>query len=308
MRRRGWLRFYAFGRLTIIRVGMGGELPPVANSLIFATKESVMEKFVMFGDTPIFYIDEGKGDAMVLLHGYLESSLIWDDFASNLKRTNRVIRLDLPGHGLSGNHAEVHTMEYLADAVRHILQLAGVDRCVMVGHSMGGYVTLAFAKKYPEMLKGFVLFHSTPNPDTDEKKQNRLREIELLNEDKLELIARTTAPNAFARDNRKRFLDLIEECVEMYYMNDKDGVVAILNGMMAREDMNALVADATIPHLFVFGMKDYYISLEVAQGIASRFEKAEVLWLENSGHMGFVEEKQKSLEALVVFTQKCFAQ
>jgi pimeloyl-ACP methyl ester carboxylesterase len=263
-----------------------------------------MEKFVMFGNTPLFYIDEGKGTPIVLLHGYLESSLIWDDFASSLKRTHRVIRLDLPGHGLSGEHGEIHTMEFLADAVQHILTVANVTKCTMVGHSMGGYVTLAFAKKYPELLNSFVLFHSTPNPDSDEKKDLRNKEIALIKEDKLELIARTTAPNAIAKDNRKRFGDFIQECIEMYSMNEKDGIIANINGMKVREDMNTFLEATNLPHMFVFGMKDYYISSEVAQGLASKFPKAETLFLENSGHMGFVEEPKVSLEAIVTFTQK----
>ncbi|WP_320054478.1 alpha/beta hydrolase [uncultured Acetobacteroides sp.] len=263
-----------------------------------------MEKFVMFGDTPLFYVDEGRGTAIVLLHGYLESSLVWDDFAANLKRTNRVVRLDLPGHGLSGEHGDIHTMEFLSDAVRHVLSLTNVSKCTLVGHSMGGYVALAFAKKYPELLNGFVLFHSTPNPDSEEKKALRSKEIELIQEDKLELIARTTAPNGFAQDSRKRFADFIEECVEMYSMNEKNGIIANLEGMKVREDMNEFVASTSIPHLFVFGMKDYYISREVAEGLVAKFPKAETLLLENSGHMGFVEEPKKSLEAIVAFAEK----
>lgn len=258
----------------------------------------------MFGDTPLFYLDEGKGNPIVLLHGYLESSLIWDDFAANLKRSNRVIRLDLPGHGLSGEHGDIHTMEFMADAVRHVLSLTNVSKCTLVGHSMGGYVTLAFAKKYPELLSSFVLFHSTPNPDSEEKKALRDKEIELLKEDKLELIARTTAPNAFAKDNRKRYADSIDECEEMYTLNEKEGIIANLQGMKVREDMNEFVASTDIPHMFVFGMKDYYISLEVAEGLAAKFPKAEVLFLENSGHMGFIEESKKSLEAIATFSGK----
>lgn len=267
-------------------------------------KDIEMEKFVMFGDTPLFFIDEGKGDAVVLLHGYLESSLIWDNFASDLKRTNRVIRLDLPGHGLSGVHGDIHTMEFMADAVRHILSVAKVEKCTIVGHSMGGYVALAFARKYPELLDGFVLFHSTPNPDSDEKKVMRTREIELLKEDKMELIARTAAPAGFAQDNRKRFGDFIEECVEMFSINEKEGVIAVLEGMKQREDMNDFVASTDIPHMFIFGLKDGYINYEVAEGLMAKFPKAETLILENSGHMGFVEEPKKSLEGLTAFVVK----
>lgn len=260
-----------------------------------------MEKFVLFGGTPIFYIDEGKGAPVVLLHGYLESSLIWDDFASNLKKTNRVIRLDLPGHGLSGVNGEAHTMEYLADAVHYILDLVGVEKCTLVGHSMGGYVTLAFAQKYASRLNNFVLFHSTPNADTEEKRANRDREIALVKEDKIELIARTNAPMAFARDNRKRFANAIEECIEMYAINEKEGIVALLNGMKIRQDMNEFLASTALPFMFIFGRKDNYISNEMADLLIAKYPQAAVLLLENSGHMGFIEESKVSLEAIQKF-------
>lgn len=260
-----------------------------------------MEKFALFGKTPIFYIDEGKGEPIILLHGYLESALVWDNIAANLKRTNRVIRLDLPGHGLSGCNGEIHTMEYLADAVRHVLTLTGVEKCTLVGHSMGGYVTLAFAKKYPDLLNRFILFHSTPNPDSEEKKANRDREIELVKEDKMELIARTNAPMAFARDNRKRFAEAIEECIEMYIEHDKNGIIANLNGMKVREDMNLFLEATTIPYMFIFGRKDNYITIEVAEGLISRYPAANVTILDNSGHMGFIEEAKVSLDAITSF-------
>lgn len=258
----------------------------------------------MFGNTPIFYIDEGRGETIVLLHGYLESSLVWDNFASALKRSFRVIRLDLPGHGLSGVNGDIHTMEYLADSVRYILNIANISKCTLIGHSMGGYVTLSFANKYPELLNGFVLFHSTPNPDSEEKKAMRDKEIELVKEEKIELIARTSAPNAFAKDNRKRFVEIIDECIEMYAVNEPEGIIANLNGMKARSDMNTFVENTNIPHLFVFGQKDSYISMEVATSIVERFPKAEVLMLENSGHMGFVEEPTKALDAITSFVNR----
>lgn len=260
-----------------------------------------MEKFALFGNTPIFYIDEGKGSPVVLLHGYLESSLIWDDFASSLKKTNRVIRLDLPGHGLSGVNGESHSMEYLADAVHFVLSLVGVEKCTLVGHSMGGYVVLAFAKKYAEQVEKFVLFHSTPNPDTEAKRANRDREIELVKEDKIELIARTNAPEAFARDNRRRYANAIEECIEMYAINEKEGIIALLNGMKDREDMNEFLASTSLPFMFVFGRKDNYISNEVADSLMAKYPQANTLILENSGHMGFIEESKISLEAIQKF-------
>ena len=105
----------------------------------------MVEKFITAGDTPVHVCDSEKGDrCAVLLHGYLESMLVWDDFVPYLYKQVRVITLDLPGHGISVVKGPVHTMEYLADVVKDTLDALGIARCTLVGHSMGGYVALAF--------------------------------------------------------------------------------------------------------------------------------------------------------------------
>ena len=127
-----------------------------------------MEKFVIADNCAIRVEDTLKGDkCAVLLHGYLESLNVWDDFTGRIQRHVRVLAPDLPGHGISKVKGPVHTMEFLADTVHGLLTLSGIKKCTLVGHSMGGYVSLAFASKYPEMIDGLVLFHSTPNPDPE---------------------------------------------------------------------------------------------------------------------------------------------
>ena len=165
----------------------------------------MVEKFITAGDTPVHVCDSEKGDrCAVLLHGYLESMLVWDDFVPYLYKQVRVITLDLPGHGISVVKGPVHTMEYLADVVKDTLDALGIARCTLVGHSMGGYVALAFCEKYPERLDGVVLLSSTPDADTDEKKENRLREIKLVEAGKKDALARVAPEAGFAPENRPR--------------------------------------------------------------------------------------------------------
>ena len=116
------------------------------------------EKFIMAGSTALHVCDSQTGDrCVVLLHGYLESLLVWDDFVPYLYKEVRVVTLDLPGHGISMVTGETHTMEFLADTVAAGLRALGIERCTLVGHSMGGYVALAFAERHAEMLDGVVL-------------------------------------------------------------------------------------------------------------------------------------------------------
>ena len=117
---------------------------------------------------------------MVLLHGFLFSSGIWHDLAASLARSYRVICIDLPGHGESGCFGYVHSMELMAQAVKAVLDQLRLKRYVMAGHSMGGYVALAFAELYPDNLRGLALFHCTAYPDTAEKRHERERAANLI--------------------------------------------------------------------------------------------------------------------------------
>ena len=113
----------------------------------------------------------------MFLHGFLENSTMWNEHILELSKKHRVICVDLLGHGDTDCLGYVHTMEDMADAVHHVLHELKLRKVVLVGHSMGGYVALAFAELYPDMMKGLVLVNSTSRADSDERKQNRDRAI-----------------------------------------------------------------------------------------------------------------------------------
>lgn len=264
-----------------------------------------MEKFITANNTALRVADTQKGSpAIVLLHGYLESLDIWDDFTTLLAPQYRVVAIDLPGHGISTVHGEVHTMEFLADVLKGVLDRVGIERCFVAGHSMGGYVAQAFSEKYPEVLEGLILFHSSPNPDSEEKKENRWREIELIRQDKKELLATLFAPKGFAPENRRRLGGKIREMEEQIAMTDDEGIVALLRGMMERKDMNGMLHGLKAPQLFIFGRGDEFIPVEVAETIIAAQPQAEIAWLEHSGHMGFLEEPETAASILRAFMDK----
>lgn len=241
------------------------------------------------------------GATIVLLHGYLESLDVWDDFTRLLEPHMRVIALDLPGHGISELKGEVHTMEFLADTVHAVLKLCDVNKCIICGHSMGGYAALEFLRKYPQATSGIILFHSVPYADTEGKKENRRREIEIVLAGKKELIAATTF-KSFAPFNRKKFAQTIEELADQAFLTDDDGVLALLRGMGERRDNNSTLSESGVPQMFIFGRGDEYITAEIAADMIARHPQAQVLWLEKSGHIGFVEEPEKSAQAIIQFS------
>ena len=147
-------------------------------------------KSILYNDKKIFFAESGKGKTIVLLHGFTETSKIWDSFRDQLSESFRVIVIDLAGHGKSESLEPVHSMELQADVVYEVLKQRKVKKCLMIGHSMGGYVTLAFTSKYPEMLKGLCLFHSHPFPDSPEDLKNRNRTIKVVEQDKFGFVSR----------------------------------------------------------------------------------------------------------------------
>lgn len=256
----------------------------------------------MAGDTALHLCDSQSGErTVVLLHGYLESMWVWDSFVPLLYKNVRVVTLDLPGHGISEVKGEVHTMEFLATTIAEALRALGIERCTMVGHSMGGYVAVAFCELYPSMLDGLVLMHSHPGADSPEKSIKREQEIKLVAAGKKELLSNIAPAARFAAQNRRRFAAEIDEMREQVIISEDEGVLALLRGMGARKDRNEMLRQSSVPQLFIFGRSDDYISQEMAQKIVDNNPQAKVLWLEESGHMGFVEEPEKCAEAILEF-------
>lgn len=259
----------------------------------------------MAGSTALHIADSGVGEkCVVLLHGYLESMYVWDDFAPLLTPSVRVITVDIPGHGISEVKGEVHTMEMVADVLHQMLKSLEIERVTMVGHSMGGYVALAFCARYPEQLDGLVLLSSTPNPDTEAKRENRRREIALVRAGKKDALARVAPEAGFAEQNRRRLRSYIDDLTECVHIIEDDGIVALLGGMMERADQNEMLRKSAVPQLFILGKKDGYIPVEVAEEIVANHPQAQVAWLEESGHMGFIEEPEACAEALLKFVLK----
>lgn len=258
------------------------------------------EKFIMAGETPMHVADTERGEqCVVLLHGYLESMLVWDEFVDLLKKDLRVVTLDLPGHGVSMINGEVHTMEYLADCVALTMDALGIDKYSVVGHSMGGYVALAMLDKYAKHLENITLLSSTTSADSQEKCDRRRREIELIKAGKKNTLARLVPHVGFAAQNVNRLKDYIEDIRELILISEDEGVIAILGGMIERKSRGEQLRDSGIPHLFIFGRHDYYIPQEVADEMIEQDPNAKVIWLEESGHMGFYEEPKKCAEAIL---------
>ncbi|MEI7661156.1 MAG: alpha/beta hydrolase [Bacteroidota bacterium] len=258
---------------------------------------------IKFQNKSIAYNDEGTGKPVVLLHGFTESSKIWKNFASKLSARYRVISVDLPGHGRSATLGAVHTMEFMADAVMAVLKKLRVGKCLMVGHSMGGYVTLAFAGKYPQKLKGLCLFHSHCFADTSAEQDNRNRTIGIVNQDKFTYVAQFI-PSLFPVEVHKKHSKVIKRMILQASRMDKEGVIAALEGMKNRKDQSQLLRTTELPVLFILGLKDTRVPAARIWEMISLPAVSETLLLRNTGHMGYVEEPDLTYNAILGFAKQ----
>lgn len=240
---------------------------------------------------------------IMLLHGYLETLEIWESFIPLLSDTYRVMALDLPGHGMTGTF-QVNTMKSSADVVASYIRKEGLSGVVLAGHSMGGYIAQQVLKDYPDLVKGLVLLHSTPFADTHQKKESRDKEIAKIQGGGLESVVEDSVPLMFAEDNRPHFRSDIAAICGAGFTHEPEGICASLLGMKERPCYSEVLASAKVPLLFIYGLKDFYISEEKARSLAAEYPQATTLFLAESGHNGFLEEPQKVAEALLDYHKK----
>jgi pimeloyl-ACP methyl ester carboxylesterase len=253
---------------------------------------------------PLHFNISGQGPVIVLLHGFLESGEIWKKFARRLSLSFQVVVIDLPGHGSSsGNFERTVSMDEMAEAVHYVLASRKITRCIMAGHSMGGYVTLAFAEKYPRMLKGFILFHSHAAADSPEARANRERALKLAEKDHHGFI-KNFIPDLFAPKNVSRFGKEIQTLRDMAMKTEKAGIIAALEGMKIRPDRQHVLLHTKVPVLFIIGKNDRRMPMEMIMPQTLLPSHCEVLLLDNVGHMGFLEASGPTFSALKGFAER----
>ncbi len=263
-----------------------------------------MEFFAISNGIPVHINDTKVGDKVVLLlHGYLETSYVFSEFIELLEESYRVIAIDLPGHGLSGSNKEINTMQFSATVATDVLDLCKVPEDAEVyvaGHSMGGYVAQACLRYFPKRYAGLILLNSTPYADSPDKATSREREISLINSLKLQTLANVSIPTMYAKSNLRRLDDKILETIEICETHDPQGIVACIKGMMERED-NAELLKSLPKALLIFGDSDNFITPDISSKIAQNAPNAKAIVIEESGHNSFIEQPEKTLEAIKEF-------
>lgn len=251
-----------------------------------------------YKNAKLHYRDVGQGPTVVLLHGFLENLNMWIDITKSLENTHRVISLDLLGHGQTENIGYVHSMEEQAGMLKHLLDHLKIFKCFLIGHSMGGYISLAFADLYPDMLQGLCLMNSTAEADSEDKKHNRDRGIKAVKQNHKTFI-RIAIPGLFSEANRSVFTNEIEQITKEALSLGQQGIIASLEGMKNRIDRSHLLEQSDFPVLMIIGKKDP--ALDYKRLLEQTKNKQVQAVIFEDGHMSHIENKEALIRAFKKF-------
>lgn len=273
----------------------------------------MQQHHIQYQSSPIFYRCAGSGQPVVLIHGFGEDGEIWNRQVDFLKAHFKLIIPDLPGSGKSAMINSI-SIESMADTIKVILEKELAEshtpntKVIMIGHSMGGYITLAFAEKYPESLKALGLFSSSAFADSEEKKAARLKSIEFIQKIGAYEFLKTAIPALFLSGQKESTPSVpynpdIEKLVEEGKKFPPKALTSYYQAMIARPDRTAVLKTFAGPVLFIIGAHDKAVPFEQSMQQCYLPQQSHVHILRNSAHMGMWEETDKANAALLLFLQ-----
>ncbi|WP_218597982.1 alpha/beta fold hydrolase [Polaribacter sp. NJDZ03] len=257
---------------------------------------------LVYKNANIFYTDQGKGSVVVLIHGFLENSTMWDKIVPELTKRNRIITIDLLGHGKSDCLGYVHSMELFAKTVEAVLKHLKIRKFILVGHSLGGYISLALAKMNPSKIKGLCLLNSTSEKDSEERIKIRIRANKMV-QNNFENMVKMSISNLFNQEHVSTYKEEIEAIKKEALKTSLQGYVAANEGMKNRLNTNAVLAENNFKKLIIVGEKDLVLNLESSKEEAKKTNSELVVFPD--GHMSHIENTPELILSLKKFIKSC---
>lgn len=253
------------------------------------------------GDNMISYTDQGVGHCVVLIHGFCGDSHYWKYIVPQLAKKNRVLTVDLRGHGDSSTPKDDFEITDLAEDIASLLSSLRIERATLIGHSLGGYISMAFAEKFPDKLCGLSLVHSTALPDTAEAKVNRDHGIERITNSGIKPFIDELVPKLFSKNNNEELDYQLKLVKNIGYKTSEFGAIGALNAMKHRPDRNVVLEELKVPILLVVGRDDGVIPHDRTFSVDKPNIHRSII--EDSGHMSMLEQPDKLSEVLQVFLE-----
>jgi pimeloyl-ACP methyl ester carboxylesterase len=265
------------------------------------------ENNLLYQHANIFYLSTGKGKRVILLHGFAEDGSIWENQIAFLKNHFRLLIPDIPGSGRSelipDGDIETYT-EVIKSIIADDFQRQGYEgseEVTIIGHSMGGYIALAFAEKYPQELAAFGLFHSTAFADNEEKKMARAKAILFIKDKGSNPFLQTSIPGLFSQTFATNYPAEINKLLNKSKNFSQQALIQYYEAMIQRPDRTEVLKKFPKPILFIIGEKDNVIPLQNSLQQCYLPSQAHIHIVEKSAHMGMLEETEKSNKILYNF-------
>jgi pimeloyl-ACP methyl ester carboxylesterase len=261
-----------------------------------------MLKKSTYQNTSLQLWEAGRGEAVLLLHGFTESHRCWEQVALALSSKYRVLVPDLPGSGKSALLGDGSAgIDGMAALLWSALDALNIAPCTVVGHSMGGYVALEMLAQAPERLTGIGLFHSHPLGDDEVKKANRIRTIELIQKRGSKDFLHGFIPGLFAPALRERLATSIDLLEQQAAEQSVEAYMAQTLAMRDRAGRLDLLVASHLPKLVVLGAADPILPLHTGTEFAAQLDRCQLEVLTESAHMGMYEQPEKTAEILQEF-------
>lgn len=248
-----------------------------------------------FASNGLCYTDKGHGPCLIFLHGFLETSSIWDYYSNYFCKNYRTICIDLPGHGKSKFTHSFESMEDIADGIYEVLTNLKIAKATIIGHSMGGYVGLSFARLYPEVVSKLILVNSTTYADSLLKQEQRDRTIQLIKRHK-DTFIQLAIKNQFSSQDNILFQERINDLLTKAKTSSENDIITCLKALKNRPDSQDLLYKTNLNIIFILGKKDTIVDYQMTyQQIPD--PQRQLISLE-SGHMPYIESEEELVQAL----------
>jgi pimeloyl-ACP methyl ester carboxylesterase len=251
----------------------------------------------------IHYEVSGKGYPVVFLHGYGQTHRIWDNYRAKLSGRYKVITPDLPGFGQSDSLPYELSLDMVANSIYDCLKKLNISECIIMGHSLGGYVTLEIAKRFPNIVSHIGLIHSSALADTKEKKESRVKAIEFIQRNGVTKFIESFVPTLFHENNRAQLKDTIQSLINDGSKLEEKTLTDYMLAMHDRSDSLNFIKEFEGSILFVYGEEDSSIPVAISKSQIKFMKHPYLKNLPKTGHMGMFEEEDEVYKAISKFIE-----
>lgn len=248
----------------------------------------------------IHYTSQGHGTPVLFLHGFCESSEIWNPFIEFLPKDIKAIAVDLPGFGKSALFKKTATIDDIGIAIHNWVVSQKLDRPIVIGHSLGGYVSLAMADLFPNDYAGLVLFHSTAQADTEEKKQNRNKVMEFVRGNGIKAFVSSFTPSLFF----KKGIEEVQFALRIAEQTPEETFLSYTQAMRDRPARDSVLVQSKLPIMLIAGQYDSVVPVDTLEKQSKLNPEIELEILTGVGHMGMLEAKNTAAIGINRFIQR----